>query len=170
MRVFGLAGWSGSGKTTLLVRLIPALVARGISVSTIKHAHHGFDVDRPGKDSHAHREAGAREVLVSSANRFALMHELRGAPEPTVAELVARMSPVDLLLIEGFKHHAHDKLEVHRPTIGKPLLAASDPRVVAVASDARLEGLSVPVLPLDDVEAIAGFVVGRCGLGAARGA
>lgn len=170
MRVFGLAGWSGSGKTTLLVRLIPALVARGISVSTIKHAHHGFDVDRPGKDSHAHREAGAREVLVSSANRFALMHELRGAPEPTVAELVARMSPVDLLLIEGFKHHAHDKLEVHRPAIGKPLLAASDPRVVAVASDARLEGLSVPVLPLDDVEAIAGFVVGRCGLGAARGA
>ncbi|MBM3626296.1 MAG: molybdopterin-guanine dinucleotide biosynthesis protein B [Alphaproteobacteria bacterium] len=170
MRVFGLAGWSGSGKTTLLVRLIPALVARGISVSTIKHAHHGFDVDRPGKDSHAHREAGAREVLVSSANRFALMHELRGAPEPTVEELVARMSPVDLLLIEGFKHHAHDKLEVHRPTIGKPLLAASDPRVVAVASDARLEGLSVPVLPLDDVEAIAGFVVGRCGLGAARGA
>ncbi|MBM3480159.1 MAG: molybdopterin-guanine dinucleotide biosynthesis protein B [Alphaproteobacteria bacterium] len=170
MRVFGLAGWSGSGKTTLLVRLIPALVARGISVSTIKHAHHGFDVDRPGKDSHAHREAGAREVLVSSANRFALMHELRGAPEPTVAELVARMSPVDLLLIEGFKHHAHDKLEVHRPAIGKPLLATSDPRVVAVASDARLEGLSVPVLPLDDVEAIAGFVVGRCGLGAARGA
>lgn len=170
MRVFGLAGWSGSGKTTLLVRLIPALVARGISVSTIKHAHHGFDVDRPGKDSHAHREAGAREVLVSSANRFALMHELRGAPEPTVEELVARMSPVDLLLIEGFKHHAHDKLEVHRPAIGKPLLATSDPRVVAVASDARLEGLSVPVLPLDDVEAIAGFVVGRCGLGAARGA
>ena len=169
MKVFGLAGWSGSGKTTLLVRLIPALVARGLSVSTIKHAHHGFDVDRPGKESHAHRLAGAREVMVSSANRFALMHELRGAPEPTVEELVARMSPVDLLLIEGFKHHAHDKLEVHRPALGKPLLAPGDPRVVAVASDAPLEGLAVPLLPLDDVEAIAGFVVDRCGLAPARG-
>jgi molybdopterin-guanine dinucleotide biosynthesis protein B len=169
MKVFGLAGWSGSGKTTLLVRLIPALVARGLSVSTIKHAHHAFDVDRPGKDSHSHRLAGAREVMVSSANRFALMHELRGAPEPTVEELVARMSPVDLLLIEGFKHHAHDKLEVHRPALGKPLLAPGDPRVVAVASDAPLEGLPVPRLPLDDIEAIAGFVVDRCGLGPARG-
>lgn len=169
MKVFGLAGWSGSGKTTLLVRLIPALVARGLSVSTIKHAHHAFDVDRPGKDSHSHRLAGAREVMVSSANRFALMHELRGAPEPTVEELVARMSPVDLLLIEGFKHHAHDKLEVHRPALGKPLLAPGDPRVVAVASDAPLEGLPVPRLPLDDIEAIAGFVVDRCGLASARG-
>jgi molybdopterin-guanine dinucleotide biosynthesis protein B len=168
MKVFGLAGWSGSGKTTLLVRLIPALVARGLSVSTIKHAHHAFDVDRPGKDSHSHRLAGAREVMVSSANRFALMHELRGAPEPTVEELVARMSPVDLLLIEGFKHHAHDKLEVHRPALGKPLLAPGDPRVVAVASDAPLEGLPVPRLPLDDIEAVAGFVVDRCGLGHAR--
>lgn len=170
MKVFGLAGWSGSGKTTLLVRLIPALVSRGLSVSTIKHAHHGFDVDTPGKDSHAHRLAGAREVMVSSANRFALMHELRGAPEPTVEELVARMSPVDLLLIEGFKHHAHDKLEVHRPALGKPLLAASDPRVVAVASDAPLAGLAVPLLPLDDIEAIAGFVASHCGLAPARGA
>jgi molybdopterin-guanine dinucleotide biosynthesis protein B len=168
MKVFGLAGWSGSGKTTLLVRLIPALVARGLSVSTIKHAHHAFDVDRPGKDSHSHRLAGAREVMVSSANRFALMHELRGAPEPTVEELVARMSPVDLLLIEGFKHHAHDKLEVHRPALGKPLLAPDDPRVVAVASDVPLGRLPVPRLPLDDIEAIAGFVVDRCGLGHAR--
>jgi molybdopterin-guanine dinucleotide biosynthesis protein B len=150
------------------VRLIPALVARGLSVSTIKHAHHAFDVDRPGKDSHSHRLAGAREVMVSSANRFALMHELRGAPEPTVEELVARMSPVDLLLIEGFKHHAHDKLEVHRPALGKPLLAPDDPRVVAVASDVPLGGLPVPRLPLDDIEAIAGFVVDRCGLGHAR--
>jgi molybdopterin-guanine dinucleotide biosynthesis protein B len=168
MKVFGLAGWSGSGKTTLLVRLIPALVARGLSVSTIKHAHHAFDVDRPGKDSHSHRLAGAREVMVSSANRFALMHELRGAPEPTVEELVARMSPVDLLLIVGFKHPAHDKLEVHRPALGKPLLAPDDPRVVAVASDVPLGGLPVPRLPLDDIEAIAGFVVDRCGLGHAR--
>jgi len=168
MKVFGLAGWSGSGKTTLRGRLIPALVARGLSVSTIKHAHHAFDVDRPGKDSHSHRLAGAREVMVSSANRFALMHELRGAPEPTVEELVARMSPVDLLLIEGFKHHAHDKLEVHRPALGKPLLAPDDPRVVAVASDVPLGRLPVPRLPLDDIEAIAGFVVDRCGLGHAR--
>ncbi|MFZ9416070.1 MAG: molybdopterin-guanine dinucleotide biosynthesis protein B [Alphaproteobacteria bacterium] len=168
MKVFGLAGWSGSGKTTLLVRLIPALVARGLSVSTIKHAHHAFDVDRPGKDSHSHRLAGAREVMVSSANRFALMHELRGAPEPTVEELVARMSPVDLLLIEGFKHHAHDTRAAHRPALGKPLHAPDDPRVVAVASDVPLGGLPVPRLPLDDIEAIAGFVVDRCGLGHAR--
>ncbi|MFO0293071.1 MAG: molybdopterin-guanine dinucleotide biosynthesis protein B [Rhodospirillales bacterium] len=169
MKIFGLAGWSGSGKTTLMIRLIPALVARGVGVSTIKHAHSGFDVDRPGKDSHAHRMAGAREVLVSSAARFALMHELRGAPEPSVEELIARMSPVDLLLIEGFKHHAHDKLEVHRPSVGKPLLAPSDPRVVAVASDASLDGLRVPVLPIDDVPAIADFVVAHCGLGDRRG-
>ncbi|MFO0292105.1 MAG: molybdopterin-guanine dinucleotide biosynthesis protein B [Rhodospirillales bacterium] len=164
MKIFGLAGWSGSGKTTLMIRLIPALVARGLSVSTIKHAHSGFDVDQPGKDSYAHRAAGAREVLVSSAARFALMHELRGAPEPSVEDLVARMSPVDLLLIEGFKHHAHDKLEVHRPAVGKPLLAPADPRVVAVASDSRLEGLRVPVLPIDDVAAIAAFVAAHCGL------
>ena len=170
MKVFGLAGWSGSGKTTLLVRLIPALVSRGVSVSTIKHAHHAFDVDTPGKDSHSHRLAGAREVMVSSANRFALMHELRGAPEPTVEELVARMSPVDLLVIEGFKRHAHDKLEVHRPSLGKPLLAASDPRVMAVASDAPVPGLGVPLLALDDIESIAGFVVAHCGLAPARGA
>ena len=170
MKVFGLAGWSGSGKTTLLVPLIPALVARGVSVSTIKHAHHAFDVDTPGKDSHSHRLAGAREAMVSSANRFALMHELRGAPEPKVEELVARMSPVDLLVIEGFKRHAHDKLEVHRPSLGKPLLAASDPRVVAVASDAPVPGLGVPLLALDDIESIAGFVVAHCGLAPARGA
>jgi len=164
MKIFGLAGWSGSGKTTLMIRLIPALVARGVAVSTIKHAHSGFDVDQPGKDSHAHREAGAREVLVSSARRFALMHELRGDPEPSVEALIARMSPVDLLLIEGFKHHAHDKLEVHRPSVGKPLLAQADDRVVAVASDAALAGLRVPVLPIDDVPAIAAFVIAHCGL------
>ena len=165
MKIFGLAGWSGSGKTTLLIRLIPEFVAHGLTVSTIKHAHSGFDVDQPGKDSHAHREAGAREVLVSSGRRFALMHELRGAPEPTVEELIARMTPVDLLLIEGFKHHAHDKLEVHRPSVGKPLLAPADPRVVAVASDARLGGLDVPVLPIDDIPGIAAFVIAHCGLG-----
>jgi molybdopterin-guanine dinucleotide biosynthesis protein B len=164
MKVFGLAGWSGSGKTTLLIRLIPEFVARGISVSTIKHAHHGFDVDQPGKDSHSHRMAGAREVMVSSGRRFALMHELRGAPEPALEDLVARMSPVDLLLVEGFKHHAHDKLEVHRPSVGKPLLAPSDARVVAVASDVPLADLGVPVLPIDDIPAIAAFVIAHCDL------
>lgn len=164
MEIFGLAGWSGSGKTTLLRRLIPALVARGVSVSTIKHAHHGFDVDQPGKDSYEHRAAGATEVMVTSGKRWALMHELRGAPEPPVETLIARMSPVDLLLIEGFKHHAHDKLEVHRPALGKPLLCAEDPRVVAVASDAEIPGLRVPRLDLDDVPAIAAFIVAHCRL------
>lgn len=162
MHVLGLAGWSGSGKTTLIARLLPVLVARGLRVSTIKHAHHGFDVDQPGKDSHVHRMAGASEVMVSSAARFALVHEHRGAPEPTLEELVARMSRVDLLLVEGFKRHPHAKLEVHRPALGKPLLAASDPHVRAVAADAPLTGLAVPVLPLDDVGRIADFVVGYC--------
>ena len=160
MRIVGLAGWSGSGKTSLVIRLVPELVRRGLSVSTIKHAHHAFDVDKPGKDSHAHRQAGAQEVLVSSANRFALMRELRGAPEPTFEELVARMARVDILLVEGFKRHAHDKIEVHRPTVGKPLLAGDDPRIIAVASDAALTGLGVPLLDLDDTAAIAEFIVG----------
>lgn len=164
MKIFGLAGWSGSGKTTLLVRLIPELVRRGISVSTLKHAHHAFDVDKPGKDSYEHRAAGATEVLISSANRFALMHELRGAPEPTVEELVARLSPVDLVIIEGYKAHAHDKLEIHRPALGKPLLAAEDRHVVAVASDVPIPDLHVPLLDLGNLPAIADFVVTHCGL------
>ncbi|MEJ1976742.1 MAG: molybdopterin-guanine dinucleotide biosynthesis protein B [Acetobacteraceae bacterium] len=158
MRVIGFAGWSGSGKTTLLARLIPALVARGLRVSSIKHAHHDFDVDQPGKDSHTHRMAGATEVLVASARRWALMHELRGDPEPSLAALLARLSPVDLVLIEGFKRLGHAKIEVHRPSVGKALLQPDDPDIIAVASDAAL-ALPVPVLPLDDVEAIAAFVV-----------
>jgi molybdopterin-guanine dinucleotide biosynthesis protein B len=171
MKVFGIAGWSGSGKTTLMLALIPALVARGLSVSSMKHAHHEFDIDKPGKDSYEHRRAGANEVMISSANRWALMHELRGADEPTIAELIARMTPVDLLLIEGFKHEGHDKLEVHRPAVGKPPLYASDPKIVAVASDAPIEGLPVPGLDLNDVETIADFVIAHCGLeAAARGA
>ncbi|MFI4988710.1 MAG: molybdopterin-guanine dinucleotide biosynthesis protein B, partial [Alphaproteobacteria bacterium] len=140
MKLFGLAGWSGSGKTTLMVRLLPELVRRGLTVSTIKHAHHGFDVDQPGKDSYEHRQAGATEVLVSSAKRWALMHELRGAPEPTVEELVRHLTPVDLLIVEGFKAHAHDKLEVYRASLGKPLLCRDDPRVVALASDGPVAG------------------------------
>jgi len=167
MRIFGLAGWSGSGKTTLVVKLLPELRRRGLSVSTVKHAHHAFDVDRPGKDSHEHRRAGASEVLVASANRWALMHEHRGAPEPTLDELITKLSPVDLVLVEGFKRHAHMKLEVHRPSLGKPLLATEDPWVVGVASDARLPALHIPLLDLDDVPAIADFILARCGLKAA---
>ena len=162
MRVFGLAGWSGSGKTTLLAALIPKLVARGVTVSTIKHAHHKFDIDQPGKDSWVHRQAGASEVMVASSRRFALMHELRDAPEPSLNELVARMAPVDLLLIEGFKHEPHPKLEVYRPSVGKPFLYPDDPHIVAIASDVALSA-PLPVLPLADVAAIADFIIGRMG-------
>jgi molybdopterin-guanine dinucleotide biosynthesis adapter protein len=164
MKIFGLAGWSGSGKTTLLAKLIPELVRRGATVSTIKHAHHDFDVDQPGKDSYAHREAGATEVLVSSSRRFALMHELRGAPEPTLDELISHMSEVDLLLVEGFKSHAHDKLEVHRPSLGKPLLCTDDPRVVAIATDVPVAGLKIPRLDVNDIAGIADFIARHCGL------
>ena len=124
MRVFGLAGWSGSGKTTLMAALIPQFVARGITVSTVKHAHHGFDVDQPGKDSWRHRQAGAREVMVVSDRRWALMHELREEPEPDLDKLLPRITPVDLLLVEGFKRHAHPKIEVHRPSLGKAPLSS----------------------------------------------
>lgn len=172
MKIFGLAGWSGSGKTSLMVRLLPELAGRGLRVSTMKHAHHAFDVDTPGKDSYEHRQAGATEVLVTSANRWALMHELRGAPEARMEDLVARMTPVDLLLIEGFKHHAHDKLEVFRRGVGKPLLCVTDPRVVAVASDGAVPESRVPVISLDDTRAIADFIVAHCDLARtpARGA
>jgi molybdopterin-guanine dinucleotide biosynthesis protein B len=167
MKVFGIAGWSGSGKTTLMVRLVPELVRRGLSVSTLKHAHHGFDLDQPGKDSWRHREAGACEVMISSARRWALMHEHRGTPEATLDELVARLTPVDLVLVEGFKHHGHDKIEVWRPATGKPLLARDDPRIVAVATDAAPSGLTVPALDLDDVGLIADFIVRHCRLAVA---
>jgi molybdopterin-guanine dinucleotide biosynthesis protein B len=168
MRVFGLVGYSGSGKTTLLVRLIPEIVRRGVTVSTMKHAHHGFDVDQPGKDSYEHRQAGATEVLVSSARRWALMHENRGGAEPGPEELMRHLSPVDLLLIEGFKRERHEKLEVFRAATGKPLLARDDPAIVAVASDGPVAGLPVPLLDLNDVAAIADFILARCGLGGGR--
>lgn len=168
MKVFGLAGWSGSGKTTLVVRLIPALVARGLTVSTMKHAHHGFDMDERGKDSFEHRQAGASEVLITSARRWALMHELRERGEPTMEELISYMTPVDLLLIEGFKKENHEKVEVHRPAVGKPLLCHDDPQIVAVASDAPLDAplpnLTLPLLDLNDVAAIADFIIERVGL------
>ncbi|MFN4090526.1 MAG: molybdopterin-guanine dinucleotide biosynthesis protein B [Alphaproteobacteria bacterium] len=164
MKVFGLAGWSGSGKTTLLVRLLPILARHGIAVSTVKHAHHDFDIDRPGKDSYRHREAGAVEVMVASGHRWALMREHRAVPEPTLGDLLARMTPVDLVIVEGFKFDPHPKLEVHRPALAKPLICDGDRHVVAVASDAPLAGIGLPVLDLDDAEGIAGFIAAHCGL------
>ncbi len=167
MKVFGLAGWSGSGKTTLMVNLLPEIISRGLTVSTVKHAHHEFDIDRPGKDSFEHRRAGATEVMISSANRWALMHELRDEDDPPLDDLMARMSPVDLLLVEGFKWEAHPKIEVHRPSLRKALLQPDDPHIIAVASDETLPGLTVPVLPLSDAAAIADFILDAVALKAA---
>ena len=161
MRVIGLAGWSGAGKTSLLTKVIPRLVARGCKVSTVKHAHHAFDVDQPGKDSHTHRLAGATEVLVGSAKRWALVHELRGAPEASLEMLLAKLAPVDLVLVEGFKREAHPKLEVYRAAIGKPLLHPDDPAIVAVASDAVLPAARVPVVMLDDVDGIVDILLAQ---------
>ena len=158
MRLIGLAGWSGSGKTTLLAKLIPVLIARGRTVSTLKHAHHAFDVDQPGKDSHTHRLAGASEVLVSSARRWALMHELRDEAEPTLRDLVAHLSAVDLVIVEGFKTETHAKLEVYRSAVGKPLLYPNDPNIVAIASNVRPADTRLPFADLDDIEAIADLV------------
>ncbi len=154
MRSIGLPGWRDSGKTTLLAKVIPRLTARGLAVSTVKHAHHGFDIDRPGKDSHTHRLAGATEVLVGSASRWALMHELRGAAEPSLGELLAKLAPVDLVIVEGYKREPHPKLEVHRGAIGKRLLQTEDASIVAIASDQPLPGAAVPVVDLDDVDGI----------------
>lgn len=158
MRVIGLAGWSGSGKTTLLTRLIPCLVARGLKVSTLKHAHHGFDVDQPGKDSHRHRMAGATEVMIGSSARFALVHELRGDAEPTLHDLLARMSPADLVVVEGYKAAPIPKLEVYRAAVGKPLLHPDDNCIVAIASDVPLPKVELPVVSLDDIDTIANIV------------
>ena len=166
MKVFGLAGYSGSGKTTLMVKLLPELVARGLQVSTVKHAHHNFDVDKPGKDSFEHRAAGATEVMVSSARRWALMHELRGDTEADLKGLIARMTPVDLVLVEGFKREDHAKIEVVRGDGAKPALADRDPKVVAIASDQPIPDTNLPVLDLSDVTAIADFIVDHCELAA----
>ena len=155
MRIIGLAGWSGSGKTTLVTKVLPRLIARGCRVSTLKHAHHGFDLDQPGKDSFMHRAAGATEVVISSAKRFALLHELRAESEWDLPELLARFSPVDLVLVEGFKREEFPKLEVHRAANGKPLLHPDDDWIVAIAADGALPQASVPVIALDDIEKIA---------------
>lgn len=153
----GLAGWSGSGKTTLLIALIPALIARGLAVSTLKHAHHAFDVDKPGKDSYRHREAGAGEVLIGSGQRWVLMHELRTEPEPELDALLARMAPVDLIMVEGFKAYPHPKIEVRRPSLGKPPMTEHVENVIAIACDEALSD-DRPVLDLNDVDAIADFI------------
>jgi molybdopterin-guanine dinucleotide biosynthesis protein B len=159
MRIIGLAGWSGSGKTTLITKLIPRLIARGITVSTLKHAHHGFDLDQPGKDSFFHRAAGATEVLISSARRWAILHELREEPEWDLAVLVGKMSPVDLVLVEGFKRDAFPKLEIHRVANGKPLIHPEDPHIIAVACDSALPAAQVPVVDLNDIERIADLLL-----------
>ena len=157
MQVLGIVGWSGSGKTTLLTALIPRLRISGLTLSTVKHAHHGFDMDRPGKDTFRHREAGAHEVLVASGTRWALLHEVEG-PEPALPALLARMAPVDLVLVEGFKTHEFPKLEVYRPALGKPPIWRDWPDVVAVATDAPLPGCDRTLLDLNDPPAVAGWI------------
>jgi molybdopterin-guanine dinucleotide biosynthesis adapter protein len=158
MRIFGFAGWSGSGKTTLIEQLIPRFVKQGLRVSLIKHAHHTFDVDHAGKDSYRHRQAGAQEILVTSSRRWVLMHELRGEAEPAFEDQVKRISPCDLLLVEGFKHAPIPKLEVWREQTGEGLLHPNDPHIVAVASDAEVE-TKLPLLDLNDVDGIAQFIL-----------
>jgi molybdopterin-guanine dinucleotide biosynthesis protein B len=164
LKVFGFAAYSGSGKTTLVERLLPLLVARGLKVSVVKHAHHAFDVDQPGKDSYRHRQAGASEVLISSGVRWALMHELRNEPEPGLETLLQRLTPCDLVLVEGFKRQAMPKIEIHREGAGTPLLYPADPDIVALATDARIAA-QLPVFRLDDHAGICGFMLLHLGLG-----
>jgi molybdopterin-guanine dinucleotide biosynthesis protein MobB len=164
MKVWGVTGWKNTGKTGLVERLVAEITGRGFSVSTIKHAHHATDIDHPGRDSFRHREAGAREVIVASPRRWALMHELRGAPEPAFEDLIARLSPVDLVLVEGYKRGPHPKVEAHRAAAGRDLLARENPTIRAVASDAMPEGLAVPLFHLDDTAGIAAFILREVGL------
>ena len=165
MKVFGIAGWSGSGKTTLLTKLIPELTARGLKVSTVKHTHHNVEIDKPGKDSYVHRQAGATEVLVGSPKRWALMHENRDNHEATLEDLIARMTPVDLLLVEGFKAYPLDKIEIYRSANGKERMYPQDANIVAIASDTAFEDVDIPVLDMDDVRGIADFIIDHCSLG-----
>lgn len=163
MKVYGVTGWKNSGKTHLMVRLVAHFAARGLVVSTVKHAHHAAETDRAGTDSFRHREAGAREVILASPGRWALMHELAGAPEPGLDELLAQLAPADLVLVEGYKSAPHPKIETHRAATGQPLLAASNPTIRAIASDAAPE-TALPLLALDDTAAIAGFIALELGL------
>jgi molybdopterin-guanine dinucleotide biosynthesis protein B len=163
MKLIAIAGYSGSGKTTLIEKVIPLLVEQGVRVSLIKHAHHEFDVDMPGKDSHRHRMAGATEVMVTSSNRWALMHELRGAAEPSLEEQLKHFSPCDVVIVEGWKHHPMPKIEVHRKLADKPLLFVDDVNVVAVATDEHL-ATTLPQFALDDAAGVAAFIVDYLGL------
>ncbi len=163
MKVFGVVGFKNAGKTTLVERLVTEITGRGITVSTLKHAHHAFDLDQPGKDSHRHRAAGARQVLIGSSTRWALMTELAGAAEPPLADLLARLDPVDLVLIEGWKRDAHPKVEAFRAVTGNPLIAPNDPTIRAVASDSPLK-LDRPVFDLDDIAGVAEFILAQVGI------
>ncbi|MEO0370890.1 MAG: molybdopterin-guanine dinucleotide biosynthesis protein B [Pseudomonadota bacterium] len=163
MKIYGIAGWKNAGKTGLMERLVTEITSRGFTVSTIKHAHHNFDVDQPGKDSFRHRQAGATEVLLSSANRFALMHELRGKEEPLLDDLMSRLSPVNLVLVEGYKRDRHPKVEAHRAETGNPLIALDDDTVKAVAADSQVE-IDRPVFDLNDTVGIADFILSEVGL------
>jgi len=169
MRLYGVTGWKNAGKTGLMERLVTEITGRGFTVSTVKHAHHTFDVDHAGKDSHRHRVAGATQVLLASNTRTALMHELRGAPEPSLEQLLTQLAPVDLVLVEGYKRDTHPKVEAHRTVTGNPLIAPGDPHIKAVASDMPLElelelELGRPLFDLDDTVAIADFILGQVGL------
>jgi molybdopterin-guanine dinucleotide biosynthesis adapter protein len=153
--MIGLAGWSGSGKTTLITKVLPVLIKRGLKVSTLKHAHHGFDLDQPGKDSFMHRAAGASEVIISSAKRWAVLHELREEPEWDMPALLKKIAPVDLVLVEGYKRESFPKIEIYRATNGKPLLHDEDKFIVAIASDMPLPSVKLPVIDLNDINAVA---------------
>ncbi|NDI12854.1 MAG: molybdopterin-guanine dinucleotide biosynthesis protein B [Rhodobacteraceae bacterium] len=157
MKIFGVTGWKNSGKTGLMERLITEFTARGLTVSSIKHAHHSFDIDHPGRDSYRHRDAGARQVLLASRNRWALMHELRNEDEPSLGDLLKQLLPVDLVLIEGYKRDRHPKIEAHRKETGQPLIAPEDETIVAVASDTSVT-IDRPVLDLNDTASIANFI------------
>jgi len=163
VKIFGVTGWKNNGKTTLVERLVTEISARGFTVSTIKHAHHAFDVDHKGRDSYRHREAGAQEVLVGSGVRWALIHELRGAPEPTLDDLLARLSPCDLVIIEGYKRSPHPKIEAYRAEAGKDLIAADDDSIKLIATDTDLD-IDRPQLDLDNIVGIADFVLFETGL------
>ena len=158
-RVLGIVGWSGSGKTTLITKLIPLLSERGLKITTLKHAHHSFDVDQPGKDSYEHRKAGASEVIVSSSRRWVQMHELGDGPEASLRELLGRVSPCDLVLVEGFKNEPHPKMEVYRAALGKSPLHPQDPRILAIASDQAIPGAGITVVDLNNIQAVADVVL-----------
>jgi molybdopterin-guanine dinucleotide biosynthesis protein MobB len=164
MRIYGVTGWKNAGKTGLMERLVAEISKRGFSISTLKHAHHDTDVDQPGRDSYRHRAAGAHQVMLSSPNRWALMTELRDKPEPALADLLPLMTPVDLILIEGYKREPHPKIEAHRWETGRPLLVDSNPTIRAVASNTVPQNLRVPLFDLDDVPAIADFILAEVGL------